>query len=96
MDRLAPGIGEQLGARLPETRRQAIELGVFGDRQEIQRTNQLHRLPGVGGDLLAPRETECIVDVESRADQARIERHLGVKMGIAKEHLIRVGAAYVG
>ena len=50
-------------------RRQAHELGVLGDRKEVERTDELHRQAGVGDDLFTARESVGLFEAESRTER---------------------------
>ena len=47
-------VGEDFGLAREQIRKEAHIVGVIGDHEEVERTRELHRLAGGGGDLLAP------------------------------------------
>ena len=70
--------------------RDADELGVVGDDEEIQGPDQLYRLTAIGDDLLSPSEAKSLVNTQSGPHQPGIERQVGVEVGITKQDLIRI------
>jgi hypothetical protein len=68
---------------------------MVGDHEKIERADELHRLAGVGDDLLASREPIPCVNIERSAHEAGVEGKIGVEMSVAEQNLVRIGAAYI-
>jgi hypothetical protein len=92
----APGIREQQGIRLADGGREPDHLGMVGNHEEVQWSDQLYRLAGVGDHHLASRHPIAVVGIERGPDQARIEGEVGVEMRVAEKDLVGIGPAGVG
>jgi hypothetical protein len=90
---VTPGVCQELRMGVVDHRSQSDELGMVGDHEKIQRSDQLNRLTSVGMNLLAPCEPETLFDTKPGTHQAGVEGLIGVEVGIAEQHPVRVGSA---
>jgi hypothetical protein len=68
---------------------------MVGDHEKIERADELHRLAGVGDDLLSSREPIPCVNIERCAHETGVEGKIGVEMGVAEQNLVRIGATCI-
>ena len=69
---------------------------MIGDHQEIQRSNQLHRLTRVGNYFITPRHSITIVSGKRRSDEPRVKRQVGVEVHVAEKHAIWICSSGIG
>ena len=55
---------------------------MVGNGEEVERPHQLHRLAGVRDHFLAAGEAEPVAGCQRRANQAGIERQVGVEVQV--------------
>ena len=67
------------------SREEAHVVGMVGDDEEVERTRELRRLAGGGGDLLALGEAVGVARPEPGAERAGIEGERGVQVRVAEE-----------
>ena len=69
---------------------------MIGDHEKVEGTHQLDRLAGVGDDFLSAGAANSLFNSERGTHQPRVNRQVGVEVGVTKVHVVRIGAANVG
>ena len=83
------GAGDDVGDR-------AHRVGVVGDHVEVEGHAHLHRLAGVGDDLLAAGEAVGVARHQRGAGAAGVGGETGVDVGVAEVDVGREGVVGVG
>jgi len=93
---LAHRVPEQLGIGLLDHGGEAEVLGVVGDDQEVQGTDQAGPHAARGDDHLPLGEAERLVGTQPVADHAGVGGVGRVEVGISPEDAVRVGLVEIG
>jgi hypothetical protein len=81
--------GHHLRVAPDDHREEAHPVGVIGDHQEVERTGELRRLAGRGGDLPPLGEEVRLARPQAGSERSSVHRVRGVQVGVPEERADR-------